>query len=126
MAGINHVISGPNNVPQYQMSGVPFVVSGSATMGTVTQISFPYVTRDIHLVSRGSSLAVGFTVSGSRGTARFTLDADERVTLNVRTNQIFVTATTGSVFYEVVAGLTVIPCGEFPILTASNGFLGVG
>lgn len=119
--------SGPGNVGEYQLSGIPYIVSGSVTAGTPVQHSFPFVSRDIHFRNRGTqTLVIGFTRLGSLGTARFTLNMSESLTLNVRTKEIFFNATSGSTFYEVVAGLTRIPYSNFPILTASDGFTGVG
>lgn len=123
---MNHPLPGANNAVEYMISGIPYVASGTATAGTVSQLTFPYVTRDVYVRSRGTGLAVGFSYSGTLGTARFTLNTDEFVTLDVRTKEIFFTSTTGSVFYEVVAGQTRIPYSNFPVLTAANGFTGIG
>ena len=123
---MNHPTAGPNSVPAYQISGVPYVVTGSAT-STVTTHSFPYVTRDIYIKSRGDSIRVGFTHSGTLGGGNaFKLNVSESVILEVRTTQLFIVSTAGSVPYEVVAGLTGIYAKDFPILTASNEFTGVG
>lgn len=123
----NHPTAGPNHVGEYQISGIPFVVSGSVTAGTPVQHSFPYVTRDIYFRNRGTNtLIIAFSKSGSLGTARFTLNPSESLTLNVRCKEIFFNASSGSTFYEAVAGTTRVPYSAFPVLTASNEFQGVG
>jgi hypothetical protein len=124
---LNHAKPGYGNVPSYQVSGVPYVVTGSTSTSAVTTINFPYVTNDIYIRSRGTALAVGFSASGVLpSTTRFTLEDNESCTLNVRTNSIYLMATAGTVIYEVVAGLTFIHRDEAPILSASHGFSGVG
>lgn len=124
---MNHPTAGPNSVPAYQLSGIPFVVTGSATSTTVITHSFPYVTRDIYIKARGDSIRVGFTHSGTLGGgAAFKLNVSESVILEVRTTQLFIVSTAGTVPYEVVAGLTTIKSSDFPVLTASNEFKGVG
>lgn len=126
--GNAHGASGPNNVPMYQMSGVPFISSGIAASGSATKITFPYVTKDIYVRCRGVNvLSIGFSLSGSLGTTnRTTLEDNEYVTFNLRTKSLFLSGISGSVFYEVVAGLTMISEREFPELTASANFLGIG
>ncbi len=72
---INHTKSGPNSVPAYQMSGVPFLTSSiSATevpneaAGDVAPIvvSFPYVTKFVKIRNTGGNgLRVAFSFTGS-------------------------------------------------------------
>jgi len=125
--GNTHGSSGPNNVPMYQMSGIPFISSGTVTSGSATKITFPYVTKDIYIRCRSTNvLSIGFSLSGSLGTFRTTLEDNEYVTFNVRTKALFLSGISGSVFYEVVAGLTMISANEFPELSASANFLGIG
>jgi hypothetical protein len=119
---------GASFLPAYQVSGIPFVITGSATNTAVTEIYFPYVTRDIYIKSRGDSLTVAFSYSGSisQGRNRFKLNASESCQLDLRVPSVFLMGTVASVGYEIVAGLTFIKPGDFPVLSASNGFTGVG
>lgn len=117
---------GPNNVPSYQMSGIPFVVTGTTGPGGPTEINFPFVTRNVYVKSRGSSLGVSFALSGSLSTTMFTLEDNESWQQELRTTQLFVTGVGGAIKYEIIAGLTFVKRGDFPVLSASNGFLGIG
>ena len=62
---------GPNFVPAYQVSGIPYVTSshGPAVVGTAVQkITFPQVTRFFVVNNIGSNiLRVGFTENGVDG-----------------------------------------------------------
>lgn len=72
--------SGPNNVPSYQLSGIPFVttsvplevqgprVGGSGTSANPIKVKFPYVTRFFTINNTGpNALRVAFSKSGSFG-----------------------------------------------------------
>ena len=50
---INHPKAGPNSVPAYQLSGIPYVTGSTGNAETITkkQFDFPYVTRFITLVN---------------------------------------------------------------------------
>ena len=59
---------GPNYVPAYQISGLPFVTSSAAgeltNTGNVVKITFPFVTSNIAVTAVGADqgiLRVGFT-----------------------------------------------------------------
>ena len=64
---------GPNHVPAYQMSGVPFVTSSAAgevkapaTGNKPIEIDFPYVTKFVTVRNTGENeLRVAFSFSGS-------------------------------------------------------------
>ena len=53
--GINWQKAGPNHVPAYQMSGIPFVTSSATTevprgdnaSPTPIQVDFPFVTKNV-------------------------------------------------------------------------------
>jgi len=93
---LNWTKSGPNNVPEYQLSGVPFVTSSVDSAGTTIalgqcpavvqaanataaqialaaavtpyRVQFPFVTRWVQITNIGSSnMRVGFTENGVRG-----------------------------------------------------------
>jgi len=93
---LNWTKSGPNNVPEYQLSGVPYVTSSADPTGTTValgqvpvvvqaanatpaeialaaavtpyRVQFPFVTRWVQISNIGSNdLRVGFTENGVRG-----------------------------------------------------------
>ena len=150
--------SGPNFVPSYQMSGVPYVTSSAADevpsaadVGPAVrpiQISFPQVTRFFVVKAFGTSnLRVGFTENGvmdpkgtitagdETGRNYFLIDKDqiEGVRLEVRCTDLFFLSdgtSTNKSSFSIIAGLTGIDRGAFPVLTgtlnASESFEGVG
>ena len=138
---INYPKSGPNNAPQYQMSGVPHITRGTAPTrstdpGDCLHIRFPYVTREIKIKNAGGvGLRVGFTASGSVQNAAHSIviATGKTVSYDFRCRDLFFMSDHGSTTcaFELVAGLTLIPSGNFPILTGSlsdgsAGFSGVG
>ena len=137
----NYPKSGPNNVPQYQMSGVPHITKGTAPLrstdpGDCLKISFPFVTKDLTIKNAGAvGLRAGFTASGSIHNAvhSIVIAAGKTVSYDFRCKNLFLMSDNGSstCAFEVIAGLTVIDQEDFPILTGSLGdgspaFLGVG
>ena len=132
----DHPKAGPNSVPSYQLSGVPYLtgsVNGSETI-TAQQFDFPQVTRFITFSvadeTAGKSLKVGFSEEGVKATSTaprhfFIIPQGHVVTLDVRCKSVWVT-TSGSVAWSLCAGLTPILASEFPVLTGSSGFYGVG
>ena len=135
---INHPKAGPNSVPAYQLSGIPYVTGSTNGIETITkkQFDFPYVTRFITLVNMNGTaanvLSASFSAEGLDGTPGtgqqnfFAVPGNSiPVTLDVRCKSIFLSTNAPS-NWSLCAGLTPIAASEFPILTGSNGFSGVG
>ena len=172
----NYPKSGPNNVPAYQMSGIPFVTSSIAnevpgpddnSSSKPVKVSFPFVTKWITVRNTGiNELRVGFSADGTvapvdeflashalvgdsfcgrnyflipsasvdtHGNNIYTQETIQ--TFEVRCKEIYflsdATAVNSpgaaqSTSFSLMAGLTPIEAQEFPALTASNGFTGVG
>ena len=156
----NKVASGPNFVPSYQTSGVPFVTSSAADevpsaadvnfAGTPPvvpiRVKFPFVTRFFAITNTGAGdLRVGFTEVGvqnptSPGTGDLGPETGRHYfivptgsissqRLEIRCTQLFflsdeVTGYPGS--FSLMAGMTGITGSNFPVITGSNDFLGVG
>ena len=137
---INYPKSGPNSVPAYQLSGIPYVTSSASnevTHDTVTQISFPYVTRFFEVENTGgNALRYGFTQSGVTGSITQNYIILDGITIGstyeLRCKDLFFMAENPgeTTSFRVVAGLTIIDRKEFPALTGSVGgvaaFEGVG
>jgi hypothetical protein len=146
---------GPNFAPAYQVSGVPFVTSSAGCIANATNtavhIKLPYVTKSIMIKNTGDyGLRVSFTKSGSYaageansdGTPVATFesnfflippcnasagDADAPPTVfDVRVKDVFFRSndTTNVAPFSLYAALTGIE--NFPVITGSNGFKGVG
>jgi len=140
--------AGPNFVPAYQISGVPFaftVLSLAASSGTPTEIKFPAVTRWIMVSGKDAAAnadRIGFSVNGVKANpsgnknyyllqlqedgksgSRYTASTGR---MEIRTKSLFLLSNETNTIDEVsiIAGLTQID--EFPVLTGSNGFNGVG
>ena len=127
---------GPNFAPAYLVSGTPYVTgSGAGTenlSSTTKQFDFPYVSKFLTFsnITSEEELYVSFTEEGLVGASSgvgdrhfFTVPGPGTVTLDVRCKTIFV-RTSAAIQWSLCAGLTGIE--SFPVLTGSNGFMGVG
>jgi hypothetical protein len=120
---LNYAYSGANSVPEYLVSAIPWVTA-SVVSGLV-QYTFPQVSMFIIVKNiSGANIKVGFTQNGVNGTNYFSLAQSEAFSGDFRTTSLFVSGSGNSV--NVVAGMTMIQTRNFPTLTASNGFQGVG
>ncbi len=118
--------SGQNNVAEYQASGLPFVTHSQVTAGTVNHIQFPFVTNFISVKNNtNGTLKIGFTNNGVQNSNYFSLPVSGSFEGRLRITDLFVTAETGTLQFEVLAGLTSIVRNNFFILTGSYvGFSG--
>jgi len=133
---------GPNFVPSYQVSGTPFVTGSTATgvpnsTGGSLEINFPFVTRWVMVQNTGQSgLRMGFSANGVQGLGEEKLNfwtipsgtqqPSNNVTpmLELRCKKLYFAGEGGTTGVQVIAGLTGI--AEFPVLTGSDGFDGIG
>ena len=120
------------------------------------RIKFPYVTKTLTIRNHGAvDLRVAFSMSGSfavgetfpaggtkphssatndQGSNFFILpaiaaaEAPSQITLDARCKEIYLMSAHGSTetAYSLYAGLTGISPDQFPVLTASNEFKGIG
>lgn len=109
---------GFNFTPAYQISGLPYVTSSTAT-GAPYHVTFPYVTKFITIRADGAALNIGFTVNGTLGTNYFTVANNEVLTIEVRVKEMYIS---GSSVFHLIAGLTGIPTASIPTLTSSFSF----
>ena len=130
--------TGPNFTPAYQTSGTPFVTSSALTDITTTpvQISFPYVTRFFVIHNQGdAALRIGFTANGVNdhpgGKHYFIIPSatgSSEPRYEIRCKDLFIRThgdgETGG--YSLLAGLTGISVDNFPTISGSNEFEGVG
>jgi len=124
-----------NYVPEYQQSVIPYVTSSFTTINGITSVTFPYVTRWVVISNQGTSatraasdnLAFGFSLTGSSGGNKFIVQAGQTTPrIEVKCTTLFFSGSSASVPFSILAGLTNIPAGSLPALSASNGVLGVG
>jgi hypothetical protein len=130
---INWPANGEYASPAYQISALPYLSSSLISQGQVHKYEFPYVTKFINIVNRGSvatdKITLAFTERGLQPTVAnyITLDQGDTVHEDIRTTVFFVSCSAGSsVDYQVFCGLTNIPSKNFLVLTGSNGHPGVG
>jgi len=110
---LNNVRPGFNAAAEYMVSGIPHVLSGSATGSAAgTKIEFDYVSRAITVAnnaSAGTVLLVGFTNNGINGTNCFPLDGGKVQRFEVRVRDLWLKGQAGTnVNFGVLAELTTI------------------
>ena len=134
---------GPNFVPAYQVSGVPYVTgSNSATgVGSMAEVvNFPSATRFFCVTNTGANvLRVGFTALGVNGTSEkpptsgnttmnwFEVPAGTMSSrMEIRCKQLWFRAKNGTdkTGFTVIAGLSAVDAGQFPVLTGTLVYSG--
>ena len=138
MAYNGYVSSHHNHADEYIGSALPFVTGSLKLTTTPIKIEFPYVTRWIVVTNTGDALdviRVGFTKNGVNANPvsfsnYFHMSGSESggvtARLEVKTKQIFLRTEAGTGTASIMAGYTTIPVRNFPDLTGSAGFQGVG
>ena len=131
MTDNNQYYMGEGYVPAYQISATPFVTSSNVSLGQTKEITFRYVTQFVVVKNTGptsSVLSIGFTANGLKpaNSNFFVLSGSESFSSELRVDRIFISGSSGSPTFSVVAGLTGINESRFLLVTASNGFNGVG
>lgn len=111
-------IPGLNNVPSYQISGVPWVTGSLAVTG-VMGVAFPAVTRFFTVKNTGgSAIKLGFTAEGVAAQNFFTIASNETQSFELRVRSIFLSGSGGTA--DVVGGLTSIPISQYAPLTRTS------
>lgn len=128
---MNNTYYGEGYVPAYQMSAMPWVTSSQVTLGQTNQHKFGSVSKFVRITNNSpatSVLAVGFTQNGllSSNNNFFVISGTNSVTLDVRTDRLFISGNSGTSNYSLMVGLTSIQTKDFLLVTGSNGFTGVG
>lgn len=124
-----------NHASEYQISSWPFVTSSNPNeIGAVpVKIAFPYVTRWVQIFNtdQADPIRIGFTQNGvnSVGGRNYLVlsgnQSTERLELKC-TELWFRQGGAAPSSFSLVAGLTNVNGSEFPAITGSNGFGGVG
>lgn len=132
---LDNAKSGPGTIGEYLVSGVPFLTSSDLASAEVRRVEFDHVTqwivvRNNELTGSEAVLAVGFTDNGVRRGNRIDLRAREQFRFDVRTRQVFLSASrsgAGSTLnHTIVAGLTTVTASDMPPLSGSDGWAGLG
>lgn len=109
---------GYNFTPAYQISGLPYALTATATNSPPYRVTFPYVTKFITIRADGA-LDIGFTANGVANANHFTMANNETLTMEVRVKEMYVK---GTAVFHIIAGLTGIPTASIPTLTGSYAF----
>lgn len=126
---LNHPRTGPNSVPEFLVSSIPWVTSSSAS--GLRHYSFPFITsfflvKNTSVTGSTNDIRVGYTELGIMSSSNyFTLTPGESFTGQLRIKDLYVSGTSATTIM-VHAGLTTIPYQNMPVITGSNGFNGVG
>ena len=151
---LQYPIPNHRSVPEYQMSGMPYVTSSASSTevpistGTPIEVIFPSVTRWVCVTNTGAkSLRIGFSANGVKnhgvdgsynitgsGGRYFILPFHTAVgvaqptRLEVQCNKLFFLSDDGSTGtgFSLMAGLTGIPVNQYPNVTGSDEWQGVG
>lgn len=119
--------TGLGNSAAYQVSAIPFLKRQSIT-ATITQITFPQVTKFIKIVNTSSTrtLNVGFSSLGiSSSNNYFTVAANGETAIYYwRVSSVFVQGVGGTVPIEIHAGLTTV--SDLELTNNWSGSVGVG
>jgi hypothetical protein len=102
---------GFNHVGEYQVSGLPFAVSGSGAQ----TINFPYVTQWIWPKSNSGTLTVAFTQNGLVTGNTFTVTTTPIHPLDLRVKTLYLSGSA----WEIVAGLTMVEPQMMPTLSSA-------
>jgi hypothetical protein len=113
------------------VSAWPWVTSSNVATSAV-QFDFGFVTRWV-MVSNDDSggskdIYFGFTQNGVNGGNHFHVGAGTTVgPIEVKCTSIWAKSDqSGGAPLSIMAGLTNVAAGDFPVVSGSNGFLGVG
>lgn len=113
---------GVNHVPEYMVSGAPWV-TGSLAVGTSTPvlIEFPNVTKFFTVKNNGSGVCrVGFTSAGVQGSKYYAVSGTSVKDFDLRIKNIFLLATGSATTVDVLGGLTAIAARSYLTLTGAN------
>ena len=128
--------AGLNNVGSYQVSGIPYATGSlSATSGDALKITFPYVTRWVHIINHGATeLTCSFSENGLSGNNHFKLHRTHGSNEGYYSPRLELKVTelwfSGSTNFDVVAGLTGLPVERITNISPSgsnwSGSIGIG
>lgn len=124
---------GPNFVPEFQISSLPWATSSQVTPGQAEAWKFYRVTRFITVVNAATGsanvLKVGFTANGVNDENYILIPPGEQLSDELKLTQLHIKGDAGAVGptqYSILAGITGCDPRQYPVLTGSVGFEGVG
>ena len=128
MALGNGFSTGFNNVPAYQISGIPFFTTVLVPKDTDVHVKFPFITNFIHIFTDSTNAAhrvkVGFSPNSIANGRYFETNRLIRNEAGIvdpvfeyRCKELFLRQENrgSSIRVSIAAGLTNIPVSEFPV-----------
>lgn len=124
-----------NNTSEFQVSAWPFITSSTTVSNQAINIRFPSVTQWVQIKNTDGSknLRFGFTQNGVNNGNYQVLETGKTIAaqtpvLTIKCAEIWFRGDTftDAVNFSVIAGLTNVPAGDFPTITGSSGYDGVG
>jgi len=99
-------------------------MTGSSAIGdgTTITVEFPYVSSAVTVTAKTASVRVHFANTGNAiaGLHFVTLEANERMTFNVKCKEVFVTGTAADSAFDLSAELTNIEPSQMYALTGAG------
>jgi len=123
---MTNVYANHNNVSDYQVSGIPHSISGTAPASNnnqSTKVEFNFVTRWIVIHNKDSKLLhFGFSEQGLFNGKKFVLKPGKKTPrLEIKCKELYLCGNTNqNVEYSIVAGLTNINSKSFPTLSGEG------
>jgi hypothetical protein len=120
---------GPNFVPEFQISSIPWVTSSQISPDEIKSYKFYRVTRFITVVNASTTndLKVGFTKNGVSGSNYVLVPAGEQLNEELKLIELHLRGTgSGATDFSILAGITGCDPRQYPVLTGSVGFENVG
>tara|TARA_Y100001973_G_C5208852_1_gene343763 strand:+ start:5327 stop:5671 length:345 start_codon:yes stop_codon:yes gene_type:complete len=101
-----HIHQGLNHVGSYQVSGIPFVYTATASTTPVT-VQFPTVSKVVYIENLGGShdLKVTFPSSPS---STITIPAGDKIEMTIKAGAVKVETASSTTNYQIYASLTSI------------------
>ncbi len=101
-----HIHQGLNHVSSYQMSGVPFIYSATASTTPVT-VEFPTVSKVIYIENLGGSIDLKVTFPSSPSST-ITIPAGDKIEMPIKAGAVKVETASSNTTYQIYASLTTI------------------
>ena len=133
---LNNPVPGGLSSSEFLVSPVPWVTSSTvsginkynfkdANIPDAAAADMTYISRWIRITNKGGTpISVAFTLNGFAFGNFFALAANETFQADLRLAGVFLSGSGQS--FNIVAGLTGIQARHLPVLSASQGFPGVG
>ena len=108
---------GAGSVPEYMISGIPWLTSSAITSGATVEYELPRVTSTMLiscLAGSAGSIRFGVTAAGVNANNYITISPGDSRNIRMRTKTLVAKAVGGAATFEVCASLTMISSSSYP------------